>query len=36
MALLQIAIYYNIEEELDASIQKSLDAMEKEGLFVRV
>ena len=32
-ALMQIAIYYHIEDELDASIQRSLEAMEKEGLF---
>ena len=32
-ALMQIAVYYQVEEALDASIQKSLDAMEKEGLF---
>jgi len=31
-ALAQIAIYYHIEEELDNSIQKSLDTMVKEGL----
>ena len=32
-ALMQIAVYYQVEEALDASIQKSLDAMEREGLF---
>ena len=31
-ALLQIAIYYHVEEDLDKSIQKSLDSMKKEGL----
>ena len=32
-ALMQIAIYYNVEMELNESVQKSLDIMEKEGLF---
>ena len=32
-ALFQIAVYYHVEEALDISIQKSLEAMEKEGLF---
>jgi len=33
-ALVQIAVYYHVEDELAVSIQKSLDAMEKEGLFI--
>lgn len=32
VALMQIAVYYNIENELDASIEKSLNRMRSEGL----
>jgi len=30
--LLQIVIYYHVEEELCESVRKSLDVMEKEGI----
>ena len=32
-ALMQIAIYYHVEKELDGSIQESLEKMKTEGLF---
>ena len=32
-ALIKIAVYYKIENELEDSINKSLEFMEKEGLF---
>ena len=32
-ALIKIAVYYKIENELEDSIDKSLELMEKEGLF---
>ena len=32
-ALMQIAVYYHVEKELDSSIQKSLEKMKAEGLF---
>ena len=32
-ALMQIAIYYHVEKELDGSIQESLEKMKAEGLF---
>lgn len=33
VALMQIAMYYDAVEALDASIEKSLNHMEREGLF---
>jgi len=33
VALMQIAMYYKVEDELEASINGSLERMEKEGLF---
>jgi len=33
VALMQIAVYYEVEDELEASINDSLERMEKEGLF---
>jgi len=32
-ALMQIAVYYKVENELEISIDKSLEAMREEGLF---
>ena len=31
-ALIQLAVYYNVEEELEASIDRSLKKMQDEGL----
>ena len=31
-ALIQLAVYYNVEEELEASIDRSLKKMQNEGL----
>jgi NTP pyrophosphatase (non-canonical NTP hydrolase) len=31
-AIIQVAVYYGIEEELDKAIDESLDRMKKEGL----
>ena len=31
-ALVQLAVYYNVEDELEASIDRSLEKMKKEGL----
>lgn len=31
-ALIQLAVYYNVESELEASIDRSLEKMKKEGL----
>ena len=33
IALMQIAVYYEVENELEESINRSLELMEKEGLF---
>jgi len=33
VALMQIAVYYEVENELEESINGSLELMEKEGLF---
>ena len=33
VALMQIAIYYKVENELEQSINESLELMEQEGLF---
>lgn len=32
--LVKIAVYYHVEDELDASIQQSLDRSRKEGLII--
>lgn len=31
-ALVQLAMYYNVEEELEASIERSIEKMKEEGL----